>query len=194
MSSEPLVPERSGRRPGRRPETGGCRPKTPPDSRLLPAAFTIVEAVISTVIVAVMFVAALNTVGASRLTQHRASLVSRGRLLAESLMSEILRQDYQEPDAVPVFGRESGELATTRAAYDDVDDYHGWSASPPVARDGAPLANTTGWKRTVQVEWVDPADPKQVETTESSVKRITVTVSYNGVPQATFVALKAAHE
>jgi hypothetical protein len=153
-----------------------------------------VEAVISTVIVAVMFVAALNTVGASRLTQHRASLVSRGRLLAESLMSEILLQDYQEPDGAAVFGRETGEPATTRAAYDDVDDYHGWSAGPPVAKDGTPLTNGTGWTRTVSVEWVNPLNTEQVETAESGAKSITVTVTFNGVPQASFVALKTAHE
>jgi type II secretory pathway pseudopilin PulG len=171
MSSESRTAKRSDPRSGGRREAGGCTWKVRRDSRDVLAAFTMVEALISTVIVAVMFVAALNTVGASRLTQHRASLVSRGRLLAESLMSEILRQDYQEPDEAPAFGRESGELATTRAAYDDVDDYHGWSASPPVAKDGVPLTNTTGWTRTAQVQWVDPANPTQIGPTESAMCR-----------------------
>ncbi len=187
MSPSPRTAKWSDRRPG-------GSPRAHRGSRRVPAAFTIVEAVIATVIVAVMFVAALNTVGASRLTQHRASLLSRGRLLAESLMSEILLQDYRDPDGTPVFGREPGELATTRTAYDDVDDYDGWSASPPIAKDGVPLANATGWTRTAQVQWVNPADPAQVEAADRGVKRITVTVSHNGVPQATLVALKTAHE
>jgi type II secretory pathway pseudopilin PulG len=146
--------------------------------------------VISTIIVAVMFVAALNTVGASRLTQHRTALVSRGRLLAEALMAEILRQNYQEPDETPVFGRETGESATNRAAYDDVDDYDQWSASPPVAKDGSALANSTGWKRTVMVKWIDPDDPREVKTAETGAKRITVTVFYKEAPQATLVAIR----
>jgi type II secretory pathway pseudopilin PulG len=156
-------------------------------------AFTIVEAVISTIIVAVMFVAALNTVGASRLTQHRAALISRGQLLAESLMSEILRQSYQEPSDTPLFGREAGELATSRANYDDVDDYHGWAATPPQTKEGTIVANAMGWKQTVKVEWVDPAHPQQVKATESGAKRITVTISCNAVPQASLVAVKAAN-
>jgi type II secretory pathway pseudopilin PulG len=170
---------------------GGGVPGLRRRSRRSVPAFTIVEATIATLVVAVMFVVALNTVGASRLTQYRASQVSRGRLLAESLCAEILRQDYQDPDGTPIFGREADESAVTRAAWDDVDDYEGLSESPPVARDGTVLADTAGWKRTVQVEWVDAADPRQTETTETNVKRITVTALYGNVPQAVLVVLRA---
>ena len=167
----------------------------PPESARLKgescrAAFTIVEAVISTIVVGVMFVAALNTVGASRLTQQKASVVSRGQLLAEALMSEILRQSYQDPDGTPVFGTESNESATPRTSWDDVDDYAGLSESPPAAKDGTVLTNATGWQRTVRVEWVDAANPAQVQTVETGVKRIVVAVAYNGVPQASLSALK----
>ena len=151
------------------------------------------EAVISTVIVAVMFVTALNTVGASRITQYKASLVSQGRMFAESLMSEILQQGYQEPGTTYVFGRESGESDTSRTAYDDVDDYNGWTESPPVAKDGTALPNSANWRRTVTVEWVDPLNPQQVSGTETGAKRITVVVTFRNVPQATVVAIKAAN-
>lgn len=155
-----------------------------------PRAFTIVEATISTVLVAVMLVAALNTVGASRTTQHRVALISRGQLLAEDLLAEILRQNYQEPDGTPAFGRETGESIATRAAYDDVDDYDGWSGAPPTTKEGTVLMDSTGWKRTVAVNRIDPQDPRQVETTETGAKKITVTVLYKDVPQATLVAIK----
>jgi len=47
-------------------------PTAPMMKRLSPRrAFTIIEAVISTIIVAVMFVAALSTVGASRRIQQQ---------------------------------------------------------------------------------------------------------------------------
>jgi type II secretory pathway pseudopilin PulG len=157
------------------------------------SGFTLMEAVISTVIVTVMFVAALNTVGASRITQHKAALVSRGRMFAESLTAEILQQAYQEPGTTYVFGRESGESDTSRAAYDDVDDYSGWTESPPVAKDGTALPNSANWRRTVTVEWVDPLNPQQVSGTETGAKRITVVATFRNVPQATVVAVKAAY-
>jgi prepilin-type N-terminal cleavage/methylation domain-containing protein len=158
-----------------------------------PAGFTLVEAVIATAVVSVLFVAALNTVGAARVTQHKALLVSQGRLFAESLLAEILPQSYQEPDGAPVFGREAGESATVRTAYDDVDDYHGWTESPLTAKDGTALPNAAHWSRTVTVEWVQPADPQQVSGAETGAKRITVVAAFRGVPQATLVALRTNH-
>jgi len=159
----------------------------------MPLGFTLVEAVISTAIVAVMFVAAVHTVGAARLTQYRTSRISQGRLLAESLLAEILQQAYQEPGETYVFGREAGESETVRAAYDDVDDYHGWTESPPAAKDGTALPNAAHWSRTVTVQWVLPADPQQVSGTETGVKRITVVAAFRHVPQATVVALRTNH-
>ncbi len=144
-----------------------------------PKGFTLVEAVLSLVIVSVMLVAVLSTVGASRLSQYRTSQYSRGQLLAEALMAEILPQDYLDPNDTPVFGTESGESTSTRADFDDVDDYHGWSSSPPVAKDGTELAGLSGWQRSVTVQWVNPADITQAQGSESNAKRVIVTVSCN---------------
>ena len=156
-------------------ESAICHPQSEMRSPL-----TLVEAVVAMVIVAVMFVASLNTVGVSKITQHKAMLVCRGRMFAESLLAEIQTQAYQEPGTNCVFGRETDELDTSRAAYDDVDDYHGWSESPPVAKDGAALPNATNWRRTVTVEWVDPLNPQQVSVTETGAKRITVVATFRG--------------
>jgi MSHA pilin protein MshD len=151
------------------------------------------EATLSTVIVAIMFVAALNTVGVSRLTQHKTVLVCRGRMFAEMLMAEMLTQSYQNPTEPHTFGLENGEAGTTRAAYNDVDDYDGLSESPPVAKDGSALPNSANWTRTVSVVWVDPLDPTQVKAAESGAKRITVAAAFRNVPQATVVAVRTAY-
>jgi hypothetical protein len=120
-------------------------------------------------------------------------LVGRGRLFAEALMTEILQQSYQEPGATYVFGREAGESETIRTAYDDVDDYHGWTESPLAAQDGTALPNSANWSRTVTVEWIDPLDPKQVSGTETGAKRITVVAAFRSVPQATVIAVRTAN-
>jgi len=157
-------------------------------------AFTLVEAVIATVIVSVMLVAALGTVGTSRLVQQKVSLSSRGRLLAESLLAEIIQQAYQDPDETVAFGAESGEKTNNRSDFDDVDDYHGWSQSPPKTKSGSAIPASTGWTRTVTVVWVDPAAPAQTETSESGAKRITVTARYSNVAYATLVAVRTNHQ
>jgi hypothetical protein len=155
------------------------------------SGFTIAEAAISTVIVAVMFVAVLNTVGTSRVTQQRAALVSRGRLFASTLLSEVWEQSYKDSGASPVFGPETGESTVTRTDFDDVDDYHGWSGVP-TAKDGTALPNSAGWNQAVTVEWIDRLHPSQVQGSETNAKRITIVTKYNNVPQVTLVAIRTA--
>lgn len=154
------------------------------------AAFTLVEAVLSVLIVGIMLVAALSTVGASRLSQHRTSQYSRGQLLAESLMAEILQQDYLDPNDTPVFGIEPGESASTRADFDDVDDYDGWSSTPPAQQDGTQIPDLADWERSVSVQWVDPDNIMQVKGAESGAKRVTVTVSCDSKQVSSLTAIR----
>lgn len=156
------------------------------------AAFTLAETVMSLVVVSVMFVAALSTVGASKLSQQKASLSSRGQLLAEMLMSEILLQNYKDPGPSPVFGIEPSESTTTRADFDDVDDYNGWSSSPPTYKDGTQIVGFTGWRQSVTVNWVDPMNPAQVAYSDTNAKRITVEIFYGNMRTASLVAVKTA--
>ena len=156
--------------------------------------FTLVEVVVSMLIVSVMLVAALNTVGGSRLSQFRTSRTSRGQALAESLMAEILRQDYLDSNGTPVFGLETGEASATRADFDDVDDYHGWSSEPPSSKDGTSIPSMEGWQRSAAVEWVDPMNPSQTQGSESNAKRVTVTVTCGDMPLASLVAIRTGWE
>ena len=154
-------------------------------------AFSLVEAVIAVVIVAVMLVAALNAVGASGFGQYKVANALRARLLAQELMAEILQQQYREPETVPLFGPEPpDENADCRDNYDDVDDYHNWSASPPQNKDGSVIPNLAGWTRSVQVQRVEPTDLSQSAESDTGVKKITVTVSYGGLELATAVAVR----
>jgi len=144
--------------------------------------FSLIEAVLSVVIVGGLLVAAMNTLGAGTTAEYTTAERSRALLLAEDLMSEILQQAYEEPSLPPgSFGRGSDESATgDRSGFDDVDDYHGWSASPPERRDGTPIAWASGFTRTVEVHRVDASDLNLVSGSDTGVKRIRVTVTRGG--------------
>ena len=153
----------------------------PPHARSLqqPArvrGFSLVEAVMSTMILSVMLVAALNTVGAMKASRYDANERTRGEALAHALMAEILGTHYEEPDDLPLFSRELGESNTSRLLWDDVDDYAGWSASPPETRNGLAIPGTNGLERSVAVEWVNPGDIKMAMVSDTGAKKITVTV------------------
>jgi PKD repeat protein len=154
--------------------------------------FTIAEAALATLVVALVLAGALATVGASRTSRARIADRMRAQQLALDLMAEILQTAYQDPVQTPVFGLEPGESATSRAAWNDVDDYNGWTESPPQTKAGSTIADCAGWTRKVLVEWIDPATLAATSSTNTGVKRITVTAQRNGVTLATVAAYRTS--
>jgi MSHA pilin protein MshD len=145
------------------------------------AALSLIEVVASTMIVGMMSVAALNSLGAA--TKSSQSIGNRAVALglADELMAEIVQENYEEPTQTVTFGRESGESATVRSTYDDVDDYNGWNQSPPRYRDGTVMPSRGGWRHRVVITRVSPSDPSQAVFTEQGAKLIWVIIEYDNV-------------
>jgi MSHA pilin protein MshD len=155
------------------------------------SGFTLVETVVSMLIVGIMLAAAMATVSASARSQKSFSDRATASALAEDLMAEIVATSYEDPTAgaVIVFGKESGE--TTRADFDDVDDYNGWSESAVQNKDGTAVAGFTAWSRSVSVTLMTTTDPAVAASgSDLGVKRITVQVSKNGTKLATLTAVR----
>jgi MSHA pilin protein MshD len=154
-------------------------------------AFTLVEAAVSCIIVAVMLSAALATSGAARAREQKAIDRQRGLFLAQSLMSEILDKAYVDPGALPLFGPEAAEVSHSRSTYNDVDDFDGLTDSPPKDSSGAAIVGYSRWSRTVTVQWVTPGNLNTVSLTETNLKKVTVTVKKNSVPVVELNALRS---
>jgi type II secretory pathway pseudopilin PulG len=180
---------------------------------------TMIEAVVSLVIIATLGAAALRALSAAALTRALAHDRARGVALARDLLEEALAAPYGEP-APPIDGEAgeegaegeggvsqlqgaetffggllsakagawtptastssttsttlSGEGDQDRLAFDTVGDYDGWSSSPPIAPDGAPLAPAP-WRREVTVRQVE-LDGATTAATASRLLRVTVRV------------------
>jgi hypothetical protein len=149
----------------------------------------------SIVLVGGLLVAALNTVGASARGSLSLADHTRAHLAAQQLMAEILVKDYEDPDEPPVFGREATENSPNRSGFDDVDDYREWTSSAPVTPGGSAIAGLYDWTRSSTVDWVEPADLTTVSSTDTGVKRITVTLTKANEPTrilAKLVAIRTA--
>jgi MSHA pilin protein MshD len=142
------------------------------------------------VIVATMMLAAMRSAGASARAHYQAAQRSKAHLLATALMAELLQASYEEPRGGTGFGPDAGETATSKTNYNDVDDYDGWSESPPQDRDGTPISGYAGWQRSVVVERVDPNNLTQVSAIETGAKRITLAVRYNGSLIASHISIR----
>ena len=151
-------------------------------------AFTLIEAIVSLLIVGTLLITALNAVGASQVGQSRLGNRRTAALLAQQLMAEILIGAYEDPDGESVFGPEADE--TARALYDDLDDYNGWSAMPPQRRDGTVVPDRADWQRSVTVDYVKPIDLLDTSVPDQGVKRISVEVVRNSITLASLVAVR----
>jgi MSHA pilin protein MshD len=143
-------------------------------------ALSLVEVVASTMIVGMMAVATLDSLGAATRSSDAIGNRAIAAGLADDLVSEILQQPYSDPNGSAVFGHESGEATSPRSAFDDVDDYNGWTASPPQNRDGTTISDRTNWRQTVTITRVSPSNPTQTLASDQGAKLIHVAISYNG--------------
>jgi len=152
-------------------------------------AFTMIEVVMATLLVGLLLVAAMNTLGAATRGQLTNGERGRASLLAGDLMAEILTQAYRDPEGGVGIGPDTGEGTTTRADFDDVDDYDGWTRSPPEDANGAALVSGSGLTRSVTVDCVSATNLTQVVSFNAGAKRIIVTVQGGGATLATLTAV-----
>lgn len=170
---------------------GGRRIASPARSARLRLGFSLLEVVVSTMLVGTLLVAATRGLGSSVLSQRKVAERAKAAWLADALQSEIHQQAYLEPGTTTSnITRETGESASSRAAWDDVDDYHGWSDSPPQNKDGTVMPNLSGWQRAVTVQWVSLSNIATTSAVETGVKSVTVTAKLNGATILTRVFIK----
>lgn len=174
------------------------------------AGFTLIEAVISILLVGMTLVTAMSLAGMSGAGQAGAFQQRRARMLARELLIEIQAQSYVDPDLLEQywdgivrsgsitlsggdsFGPAISEVTGNRSLFDDVDDYHGWSASPPQDKDGTAQSDLTGWTRSVVVERMNPTGLGVQASLDMGLRRITVNASYKGGVVATIIGFTSA--
>ena len=138
------------------------------------SGFSLIECVLSVVVVGVLTVASTGVFGTIARARYSQTESRLGTLLAQQLMTEALQQPFQQPGTTPGFGPRSGQA---RPAYDAVDCYNGYTASPPASAAGAALAGYTGWTQSAAVSFVSPASPMTNTNTTTTLKKVTVTVT-----------------
>jgi Tfp pilus assembly protein PilV len=138
---------------------------------------SLIETVLSLLIISGAFVASLNAISGARASQAIAAQQRLGLVLAEDLMAEILSQPYKEST---LLGLEFGENTGDRSNFDDIDDYKGWTSTPPTDVNGNVIEGTTGYTRKVQVNYVRLWSPTETTLSDQGMLRIIVTVTRGG--------------
>lgn len=101
---------------------------------------TVIECLIAVTILAGTVLATSYTVVAAHQQNQSADRAMHAARLARDMLEEIISKACSDPDGGGVFGPEAGE--TTRAQYDDVDDYDGLSEPAGALKDAEGAACT----------------------------------------------------
>ncbi len=170
--------------------------------------FAMVEVVMATAIVGGLAVAALSLAASSAGHKARAANQARGRVLCRSLAEEISNLPVADwsTDGIDLFIKTGGytidgadakaanvvSAAGQRSLFSVIDNYHGYTESPPKDQDDNVLPGYTGWTRTVTVEVVGFSNPNAVSASEMGLRKITVEASYAGKPIASTTFLRSS--
>ena len=113
------------------------------------SGLTLIEVSISLLLVSTVLLVSLTASADLMRNDYVSHNADRGRVLGFRLLDEASSMDFRDRQT-PIFGAETGE--TARSTFDDIDDFHGYTVSPPVFRNGNAMADYTGWSVAVSVE------------------------------------------
>ena len=162
------------------------------------AGFTLAEVLVSVVVIVIALVPLITVLGQGVKRGKDPQKITVANFLAQDLMEEIMCKKFDEdptnPDTTARLGPDSGETrqgSPTSRNYDDVDDYDGYTESPPKEVDGTQMTDYAGYTRSVVVDYMNETNLDLVSTGITRFKRITVTVSWeNGTQKVVLRALK----
>lgn len=142
---------------------GGCR------------GFTIIGLITVIVVGAIAIPPMMVCIANWLETGHESERMEIAVQIAVDLMEEILAKDFSDPDG--------SDNETLRVDFDDVEDYNGWSSSPPQDARGISLSSYASFTRSVTVIGVSQSDltpgtPLTPGSTDYMV--VTVRVDWDG--------------
>lgn len=155
-------------------------------------AFNLLEVTLSTVLIGVLLVGSMTTTGALIRRNGMRAQADVKTSLAHDLLAEMTQTFFMDPQATSAtLGTEDNESTFSRAQFDDIDDYHDWSATPPQSKDGTVISGRDGYTRSVDVRYVSLLDPAVASPIASTLKRITITVTGPDGEIATVTSLRS---
>lgn len=164
--------------------------------------FTLLEVVMSSIVVALMLVGAMNAATAARALTTTTNERAAAWRLAEDLASEVATApidpmhanfvlDLTEFTANLLRTVASIDADSPRADFPTIDYYHKWSASPPEDVQGAALPGFDAtWSRSVEIAMIDEVGSDTLVGADIVGRRVTVTVRRRGETLAEITVLR----
>ena len=151
------------------------------------------EATLAVVIVAFGFLATMELFASCTAENQRSAQMTTGQMLTTNIQELTMGLAFRDPFyANSPIGIEPGE---TKATYNDVDDFDGFSSCPPIDATRTPIPELSQYTQTVQVmavdanrtganyDYVNPEIPKDsVAGLSRGAVRVRVIIEYRRSP------------
>ena len=157
------------------------------------AGFTLPEASLAVLIVAIGFVAVMELFGACTNENQRSAQVTTAQMLAANIQEMMGGLSFRDPyTPTGALGAEPGESEVT---WNDVDDFDGASFNPPHDSMRATISELGKYIQIVTVSPVDPnrpgnntddTKPEIAKNVYTGAVRVRVIVKYRGRPTEPF--------
>ena len=156
--------------------------------------FLLVEVSITYVVLSLALVALVPLFILSIRANKKTEQLAVAGFLSQELLEEIRLRKWDQLTPSPssriasgsaVLGIDAGEIASDKTTFNDVDDFNGWSESPPTDPLMRPIPGFNAYTRTVTVAYVDstlaasaaPTDYKQVTACAAAPAMVPACVS-----------------
>ncbi|MCF6283341.1 MAG: prepilin-type N-terminal cleavage/methylation domain-containing protein [Candidatus Polarisedimenticolaceae bacterium] len=137
---------------------------------------TLIELIVAIIIIAIGFVAVSQLFGQAAMSSADPMIKHQAVAIAESYIEEMLLLPFDEDEASGeaegVLGPDTGE--TSRALFDDVNDYHGWVDTGITNLNGTAVSGLNNFNVAVTVV-TDNSYDNTIPLAESVLITVTVT-------------------
>lgn len=149
--------------------------------------FILIEASISYIVLSLALVALVPMFILSLRANAASEKVAAALHLSQELLEEVRLHRWDEATPAPAvhiaaggaLGVDAGENAADKRTFDDVDDFDGWTESPPQDPVMRPLTADSMYTRTVAVRYVNSSF--QVSAAPTDLKQVTVCTAAPGM-------------
>lgn len=136
--------------------------------------FTLIEAMLSVVIVGTGVLGAMQLFANCTAQNREATHMSAAMFLANNVQELMAELPFSDPSGTGTGREEAGQPISV---WDDLDDFNGHSAQPPLDANREPIAGMADFRQVISVASVDPNGPS-LNAAGTDAARVTVRVFY----------------
>ncbi|MCH8069363.1 MAG: type II secretion system protein [Candidatus Marinimicrobia bacterium] len=149
------------------------------------SGFSLVEVIVSLVILALVYAVMLRVLSGQKSIGATSELYTKAIFLGKELMNTVISKQFDDNQTPPWTPTSSFGLEDNDAAYDDVDDFTGYTTNS--------ISGFPGFTEKVRVFYVLPSSLEDSVYAATDMKKIIVTVTHAGIDPVVLETIMSSH-